>query len=140
MRAITLAGPRIKIYINNKPYSVAQQFQCAMDNGDTEIYGIDSIYAQEIAPTRSATSGSIQGLRIGGQGGLQKDGIRDLLKSVLAGPYVSIRVKDRLTGEDIIFIPQARVSNEQHSVTTKGMYRLNFSFRGIATYQPLDRT
>lgn len=140
MKAVTLSGPRIRLFINNKPYNVGQTISFVMDTGDTEIYGIDSIFPQEIAVVRASTAGQVQGVRIGGQGGLQKDGIKDLLKNVLAGPYVNIRIKDRATGEDILFIPQAKVGNEQHSVSAKGIYRLNFSFKGIAAYQPLDRT
>lgn len=139
MRAITISGAQIKIYFNGKSYGPAQSIQFTLDTGDSEIYGIDSPFPQEIAPVRSACMGQVSGLRIGGSGGLQAKGIRDQLKNILSGPYVTIRVVHRVTGEDILYVPQARVSNENHSVAIKNTYKVSFSFRGVAGYQPLDR-
>jgi hypothetical protein len=135
-----LTGSKIKVYINGNIYGECQSLQFTLDSGDHEIYGIDSFFPQEIAPTRSAVSGQIQGLRISGVGGLQGKLIKDKLINTLSGPYVSIRVVDRHSLEEIIFIPQARIPSEQHSVVAKQIYRVSFAFRGITALQPLDRT
>ena len=54
-------------------------------------------------------------------------------------PYISIRVSDRRTGEDIIFIPYAKVKNEKLSVSAKGNAKVSFGFTGLQPQQPLDR-
>jgi len=139
MRHVTISGAQIKIYINGKSYGPAQSIQFTLDTGDTETYGIDSPFPQEIAPVRSACMGQVSGLRIGGAGGLQAKGIRDQLKKMLGGSYVTLRVVHRATGEDILYVPQARIPSENHSVAIKGTYKVSFAFRGVAGYQPLDR-
>jgi hypothetical protein len=62
-----------------------------------------------------------------------------MAKSPLKGNYCSIRIKDRLSGEDIIFIPQCRVFNEQNAVQAKGTWKLSFSFKGIVGFGAADR-
>lgn len=135
----TLSGARIKIFINGKEYGQAVALSWTADYSETEIYGIDSIFPQEISPVRVSTQGQIQGLRLGGSGGLQRKGITSTINEIVRSGYINIRVTDRRTGEDIMYAPKVRISNEQHSVSAKGGYRLSFSFKGIAALQPLDR-
>lgn len=139
MNALTLSGAQVKVFINNVEYGPAQGLSLVVDRGEQEIYGIDTPFPQEIAVTRIASSGQISGIRIAGGGGLQAKGILTKLKDVLAAPYVSIRVSDRKTGEDIAYCPQAKVINENHSVAAKQTYKLSFSFKAVAVYSPLDR-
>lgn len=136
---VILVGAHIKVYINNQVYKVSQSVSYVADYGEQEQYGIDSLLPQEIAPTRFSIKGSVQGLRVKYSGGLQAQNIRPLWTDMMASPYVSIRIQDRSTGEDIIFIPQAKVTRESHSASTKGTYKLNFEFIGIAALFALDR-
>jgi hypothetical protein len=55
-------------------------------------------------------------------------------------PYISIRISDRKTGEDILFVPYARVTNERTSINAKGIMQTSFSFTGLQGQQPLDRS
>lgn len=135
----TLKGADIILYINNKVYNPAQGVSYTIDHQDEEIYGVDSFYPQEIAPKRSSVAGSIRGIRTKNSGGLVALGIRPLAVSPLKGNYCSIRIKDRLSGEDIIFIPQCRVFNEQNGAEAKGTWKLSFSFKGIVAIQSPDR-
>ena len=66
-------------------------------------------------------------------------GIRPLATKPLAGNYCSIRIKDRLSGEDILFIPQARCFAEQNQAAAKGTWKLSFSFKGVVAFQSPDR-
>jgi hypothetical protein len=134
-----IKGADILLYINNKLYNPAQGVSYTVDHQDEEIYGVDSFYPQEIAPKRGTISGSIRGIRTKNSGGLAALGIRPLAVSPLKGNYVSIRIKERLTGEDIIFIPQCRVFNEQNQVDAKGTWKLSFSFKGIVAFMSPDR-
>lgn len=137
---ITLQGAHIKLYLNNKLYKVAQTVTFQVDYGETEIYGIDSMYPQEIAPTKISVRGNVNGLRIKQSGGLQAAELRPLFQDAAASPYISIRIQDRSTGEDIIFIPNAKVANEGHSAAIKSSYKLNFSFVGQIPLFALDRS
>lgn len=138
-QSLTLTGAAIKLYINNKVYNVAQSISLDVDYGEEGIYGIDSPWPQEISGGRASVRGSVKGLRIKNSGGLQGSNIRPSFFDLAASPYISIRIQDRSTGEDIAFIPKAKVSRESHSVAIKGTYKLNFEFTGQIVLFALDR-
>ena len=135
----TLNGAHIKLYINNVLYKVTQNISLFVDYGEQEIYGIDSVYPQEIGVTRVSVKGSVSGVRVRNSGGLQAQSIRPLFYDIMAAPYISIRIQDRTTGEDIIFIQNAKVTKESHSAIIKNTYKLNFDFTGQIPLFALDR-
>lgn len=137
---IILTGAHIKVYINNQLYKTVQSISLTVDYGEVEEYGIDAAYAQEITPTRLTIKGGVQGLRVKNSGGLQAQNIRPLFLDILASPYISIRIQDRSTGEDILYIPQAKVSQESHQIATKSTYKMNFNFVGTIPLFALDRS
>lgn len=139
-QSLALTGALIKIYLNNKVYKEVRSFTLNVDYGENEIYGIDSPYPQEIAPTKISVKGSISGIRVKYSGGLQASNLRPLFTDLAASPYISIRVVDRSSGEDIVFIPQAKVIRESHTAPSKGVYTLSFDFAGIIPLFALDRS
>lgn len=138
-QSIILTGAHIKLYINNKPYKVVQRINLSVDYDEEEIYGIDSSMPQEIATNRVSVRGTISGLRIKYSGGIRAHNLRPLFTDLAASPYVSIRIQDRQSGEDIVLIPEAKVTKEDHSIGIKQTYKLNFNFVGKAIYFALDR-
>jgi hypothetical protein len=134
-----MVGSQIIVYINNQPYKVTQSLTFEVDYGEEAIYGIDTPYAQEIAGGRVVVRGSVKGLRIKNSGGLQGYNLRPLFTDLMASPYVSIRVADRTTGEDIVLVQSAKISNESHTASIKGSYKLNFDFVGQIPLFALDR-
>lgn len=135
-----LTGAHIKLYINNALYKEVQAVNFSIDYGEQETYGIDSPYPQEIATTRIAVRGSVQGLRLKMSGGLQAKNARPLFQDVAANPYISVRIQDRQTGEDIMFIPNAKVTRESHNIVTKTTYKMSFDFTGMIPLMALDRS
>lgn len=140
MNSIILVGAHIKVYINNKQYKVTQNITLSVDYGEDGLYGIDSPWPQEIAGGKITIKGKVAGLRVKYSGGLQALNIRPLFTDMAASPYISIRVQDRSTGEDIFFIPKAKCSNEDHTAPIKGSYKLNFDFLGQTILFALDRS
>lgn len=138
-QSYVISGATIKLYLNNKVYKVTQGVSFTVDYGEAGIYGIDAAYPQEIASNRVTVTGSVQGLRLKYSGGLQAAAGRPLFTEIAASPYISIRIQDRSTQEDIIFIPNAKISRESHSMAAKGVYRLNFDFIGQIPLMALDR-
>lgn len=139
-QSLVLTGANIKLYINNKVYNTVQSISLNVDYGETEIYGIDAAYAQEIASTKVNVRGSVQGIRLKLSGGLQASNLRPLFKDLAAAPYVSIRITSRYDGEDIIFIQNAKVTRETHQIGTKSTYKVNFDFIGQIPLWALDRS
>lgn len=139
-QSIVLTGANIKLFLNNKLYKEVQSVSFTIDYSEAPIYGIDSPYAQEIAGTKVAVSGSVQGIRLKMSGGLQGVNGRPLFSDIASSPYVSIRIQSRYDGEDIIFIPEAKITRESHSIATKSTYKLNFDFVGSRPLMALDRS
>jgi len=137
---VVITGAQINLYINNQLYKEVESVSFTVSYDENEIRGIDSQYPQEIAGGAISVSGSVQGLRLKLSGGLQAKNIRSLFNDVTANPYISIRISDRATQEDIIFIPQCKCSDETHSIPSRGTYKLNFNFKGMVPYFSLDRS
>lgn len=137
--SVVLSGALVRIYINNKIYSESQSVEYSIDYGEAEIYGIDSPFPQEITSTRVSVSGSVQGVRIRNSGGLQSYGARSSIADVMKSQYVSIRIQDRSTGEDLLFIPDAKITRQALSMAAKGVARLSFSFKGLVPFESIDR-
>lgn len=136
----TLTGAHIVVYINNAKYKAVQGISFTIDYGEQEIYGIDCPYPQEIAGTRISVRGKIDGLRLKNNGGLQGANARPLFVDAVASSYISIRIQDRQSQEDILFIPNAKISNQQHSIGAKAVYKMNFDFVGQIPLEALDRS
>lgn len=139
-RPVVLKGPDIRLYINNKLFKTVQSISYTVDYGEIEEYGIDCPFPQEIALTKVSVKGSISGIRIRNSGGLQAAEIRPLFTDYASAPYISIRIQDRSSQEDIIFIPNAKVVRETHSAVVKQSYKLNFDFSGQIPMFALDRS
>lgn len=139
MKSLVLTGPCIKLYLNNKLYKEVQQVAYNVDYGEYEIYGIDTSFPQEIAPGRFMVKGTISGIRIKYSGGIQAYDARPLIKNLLAAPYISIRVHDRASGEDLLLVQSAKITNQKVSISTKGTVKLSFDFSGLIAYEALDR-
>lgn len=137
-QSVVLKGAECKLYIGGKLYPEAQSISYTIDYSEMEIYGIDSLFPQEIATTRISVQGSISGVRVKLSGGLQgKDALTKINQKLFA-PYVSIEIRDRQTDTKLIFIPQCKINSESLQVAAKGTVKLNFSFKGIIAYNPLD--
>lgn len=134
-----IQGSAVKVFINGKVFGEVQEVSWTIDYAEQETYGIDSVFPQEISVTKVASYGSIKGLRIRQTNGLQSINARPLLEKILSNPYISIRIQDRYTGEDLVFFPKSKVASESWGVQAKGVLSLSFSFRALAGFQPLDR-
>lgn len=139
-QSLVLAGAHIKLYINNTVYKEVQSISLVIDYGEAEIYGIDCPYPQEIAGTKISVKGNVSGIRVKNSGGLQSKSIRPLFTDLAASPYISIRIQDRDTKEDILYIPNAKVGRESHSAATKSSYKLSFDFAGQIPFSSVDRS
>jgi hypothetical protein len=137
---IVLSGANIILWVNNVQYKEVQTLTFSVDYGEEPIYGIDSPMPQEIAGTRLTIKGNVSGIRIKNSGGIQAKNLRPLFTDLGASPYVSIRIQDRQSQEDILFIPQAKVVRENHTAATKSSYKLNFDFVGMMALWALDRS
>ena len=137
-QSVVLKGAECKLYIGGTLYPEVQQIVYTIDYGENEIYGIDSIFPQEISTTRMSVQGTVSGVRVKLSGGLQGKDATTKINQRLIAPYVSIELRERQSDTKLIFIPQCKISDESMQVGAKGTAKLNFKFKGIIPYNPLD--
>ncbi len=137
-QSVVLKGAEVKCYMSGKLYAEVQSIQYTIDYGEQEIYGIDSQFPQEIAPGRVSVQGTVTGLVIKNLGGLQAYDLRSKINEILHAPYTSLRLKDRFSDSDLLWLPEMKVVNEQVSIQAKGVVKITFTFKGIVPYNPLD--
>ena len=137
-QSVVLKGAECKIYLGGKLYGEAQSISYTIDYGESEIYGIDSIFPQEIAATKMSVQGQVSGLRVKLSGGLQGKGGMVRINERLIAPYISIEIRSRVSDKKIMFIPQAKITQETMQIPSKGVVKLNFTFKGIVPYNALD--
>ena len=137
---VVVTSAQIQIFWNNKQYKEIADISFTISYDEEVLYGIDSPYGQEIAGGKISVTGNVSGFMLKNSGGLEGKTLRPLFTDVSASPYVSLRVSDRTTGTDLLFVPQAKVTSESHSIPSKGTYKLNFSFVGLIPFQSLDRS
>lgn len=133
-----ITGAEVKIYLGGKLFPEAQSVSYTIDYGETEIWGIDSQYPQEITPTRISVQGTISGIKVKMTGGLQGYNARPKITDILFGSYVSLELRDRQTNSKLLFIPQMKVTSETFSAQAKGTAKLSFKFKGIVPYNEID--
>lgn len=140
-QAFVLAGAQVKVYIGGDIYSAVQSVNYAVDLGQNEIYGVDSLFPQEIRNTRVSVQGSIQLVYVGGTGGSsQGANARVKINELLYQPYVALRIKDVKNGEDILYLPQCMIAQESMSISAKGTVKMSLSFKGIIPYSGWEMT
>lgn len=136
--SVVLTGANCKFFIGGKLFPEVQQISYTIDYGEVEIYGIDSIFAQEIGTTRVSVQGTVTGIRLKLSGGLQgKDAVTKINQRIFA-PYVSIEVRDRQSDTKLFFCPQCKIVTENSQIGAKGVVKVSFTFKGIIPYNPLD--
>jgi len=136
---VVITGALISLYWNNTQYKEVADITFTVDYGEEEIFGIDSPYPQEIAGGKIMVTGQVKSFRLKQSGGLQGKSLRPLFSDVSAAPYVGVRVSDRSTQEDILFVPQCKVTSETHTIPSKGVYSITFNFKGMVPLFALDR-
>jgi hypothetical protein len=137
-KASTLSGAAIKLYVSGILYPQAQSVTLTIDYGEEPIYGIDSALPQEIRQTRISIQGSVSGVRILTDSGLQTNGIIPILKNSLHAPYISIEIRERESDAVLYFIQGVKVTSESFRAVSKGKIELSFNFKGTMPYQPND--
>ena len=129
-----LKGAEVRVYISGKLYAEVQNLTYTIDYGEQPIYGIDSSFPQEIAPTKVSVQGSVSGVTVKFSGGLQGHSVRSKINELLHSPYTSLQIKDRHSDIIIFWLPQMKVTSETMTFPAKGTVKLNFNFKGIIPY------
>lgn len=126
-----LRGADLKLYINNRPFGKVVEIQWSIDEGIYPITTIDTTLPVEFADGPIRVSGSVQVLRLAGDGGLEGSGITVLPHRHELEKYITIHVIDRRTDAVVFQTDRVRVKSQSWRAATKSIMQGSFTFEGI---------
>lgn len=126
-----LRAADLQVYINGKLFAVCTGLRWQTNSGHKPIYGIDQITPFEIAPGPSSIRGSIECIRLKGDGGLEGRGVAAPEKYMLLEKYFSLAVLDRSTDIVILAIEDVLVGEQNWNINSRGQLAGAFTFEGL---------
>ena len=130
-QSFTLHGSAVKVKVNGQDLGIAQSISWSQSYGINTIMGIDSPFPQEIAPGHCSISGTISGIRIIGDGGLEGQGLLAYAENMLQKRYSLLQVVDRTNGDNILRVNQAMFSDQNWNISARGLVTFSVKFDGI---------
>ncbi len=94
--------------------------------------GLDSIMAYELSPGPAIVTGSMNVLRLHGDGGLEGRGIVAPFEHIPEERYFSILVVNRKTGQRVYQADHCMVTGQTWNQEARGRVSGSFNFEGIA--------
>ncbi len=125
-----MTGARAIIKVNGKLAGFAFNISWSVNTSYQEIHEIDNFLPYELAPQVISVSGTIGMFHIPGQGPAA-EGIMPNVLSFLHHKYISIEVQDQSTGNIILNITKAVITNKQQALNAGEVSQINLSFKAI---------
>lgn len=94
---------------------------------------VDSPYAAEIMPTNFTVNGTLTGIRLRDNGGLDGSKIMDLSKiqSIFYQQYTSLVVVDRVTNKNIYTFSKVMFDSDSWTISAKNVITFSASFKAV---------
>lgn len=128
---MVVRGGELKVYVNNNLLGIVTEMSFRSTNNAKPIYGLDSSEPFEIAETVNHVSGQLTVVRLRGDGGMEGRGLMASPAKVHLEKYSTIYVIHRFTDTVIFACDRARLTDQQWSVSAKGIMTGRVSFEGI---------
>ncbi len=125
-----LVAARVLCYINGRLLGRVTAFSWNSMTAHKEARGVDDPTVQEFMPTTVGVSGSIQLLRLIGDGGAQGAGITVPQSLVSREKYFTIVLIERETDSTIFRATECVASSESWGVAAKGILSGSVNFTG----------
>ncbi|CAB4127329.1 hypothetical protein UFOVP75_142 [uncultured Caudovirales phage] len=103
-------------------------------NSTTQIIqrdGLDSLVPYELSHGQARVQGTVQILRIHGDGGLEGAGVTAPFSKLSNSKYFSILIVDRTNGLKLFQADNCKVSSQDWTIMSKQRVTGQFSFQGI---------
>jgi len=133
MQQVIQTGAGVRLVINGSVVGFATGFAYTRSTNTKELYVIDNPLPQEIFPTTYSVRGTLTGIRIRGQGGLDGYGIMDVssIQSYFSFKYATIEIVDKASNETIATVQKAVFDSDSWTINARAPISFNASFKGI---------
>ena len=135
----TLQSAAIVVYLNGTVAPELTAINYQFDYGIKPIFSIDNPYPVELAQGAITVNGSVQGLRLSKTLGLMQDyNLRPLAGAVFNAQYCSIRIYNRRSKQNILFVPNAYITNQKVDINNRRIVTVDFNFTGLIGFEQAD--
>jgi len=126
-----VVSAQVVCYINGKIYGKVTGFSFNSSTPKKEIRGIDSAEPYELAPTITSLSGTVNVLRLIGDGGIEGDQIGESFENVINERYFTLLLIERQRNTILFKADQCSVVSQSWDIPAKGICSGSISFIGI---------
>lgn len=126
-------GSGVKIVANGRVIGFATGLAFQRTQSTKTIYELDNPLAREIAPTTYSVSGSLSGIRVRDQGGLDGASLMDLssIQSFFYQKYCVIEIVDKLTNKVIYTFQYVMFDSDSWQMNAKSVITFNANFKAV---------
>lgn len=131
MPSRVLVGAKVLVFINGYLYGHVTGLRWDSQTPTAARMGIDSMTAYELSPTIAKVSGSVNLLRLEGDGGLEGRGIVAPFSHIPRERYFSVLVVDRKSKKTLHRADHCKISFQSWNYTARARVEGTFTFEGI---------
>lgn len=135
-----ITAPRLVIYVNSKMFGVVNSFSLKSSTPRKKTRTIDVLHPLELAVTGIDVSFTMGLVRVGGDGGLQGQGLVAKFADLSRAKYFSILVRDRLLDLPFFSAEMCEVEGEEWSVNAKGLLQGTVSCTAVVWTNETNQT
>lgn len=125
-----MTGARAIIKVNNKLAGFAFNISWNVNTTYQEIFELDSYVPYELAPTLITVTGTIGMFHIPGKGPVA-EGFQPNVLSFLHHKYITIQVVDSSTGNIMLNIERAVITNKSQALNAGDVSQIQLSWKAI---------
>lgn len=130
-RSRLIAGPKVKLLINGKLFGRVVSFRWNSDTPKSAKYGIDSMQPYELASTITRGSGTMNVLRISGDGGAEGAGITAAYPDLSREKYFSVTLIELNTDLTLFQARKCSLVSQNWDISAKSLVSGSLSFEFI---------
>ena len=125
------SGARCVLKINGDVAAFAFGISWTIETQNTEIRTIDNYMPYELAPNIISISGSLNGFHVPGKGASALL-IQAQALDFLFHKYITIEVRDSVTDNLLLYVPQAVITSRQETVAVENLTTVVMQWRGVS--------
>lgn len=139
-RSQIVTAPKVKLYINGKLFGRVTGFNWTSETPRSSKYGLDSMQPYEIAPTITRGSGTMNVLRLSGDGGAEGAGVVAPLPEISAEKYFSVTLIEIGTEFTIFQARRCSLTSQSWNIAVRSVVAGSFSFDFIDFSNEIPQT
>ncbi len=130
-RTRLVSGASVTLYVNGKPFGIAEVIDWVIDTPVKEIHGLDQPEPYELAPTVAKVSGTLRVYRIQREGGAEGAGLAAPISQLPRARYFTMQLIERDSEAVLFQTDRALVTRQAWKAAVKSIVQGTISFVAI---------